>query len=67
MKKSIAAPFAIAALMGLSACGVFKGGGKKTPTVGNRVPILVSENAAEVDPSLAGMVPGALGHRAGQQ
>ncbi|WP_085810250.1 PQQ-like beta-propeller repeat protein [Sphingomonas sp. TZW2008] len=55
MKKSIAAPFAIAALMGLSACGVFKGGGKKTPTVGNRVPILVSENAAEVDPSLAGV------------
>lgn len=56
MKKSIAAPIALAALMGLSACGVFKGGGpKKTPTVGNRVPILVAENAAEVDPALAGV------------
>ncbi|MDF2495868.1 PQQ-like beta-propeller repeat protein [Sphingomonas sp.] len=55
MKRSIAAPIALAALMGLSACGVFKGGPKKTPTVGNRVPILVSESAAEVDPSLAGV------------
>jgi outer membrane protein assembly factor BamB len=55
MKKSIAAPIALAALMGLSACGVFKGGGKKTPTVGNRVPILVAENAAEVDPTMAGV------------
>lgn len=56
MKKSIAAPIALAALMGLSACGIFKGGGpKKTPTVGNRVPILVAESAAEADPSLAGV------------
>lgn len=56
MKKSFAAPIAIAALMSLGACGVFKGGGpKKTPTVGNRVPILVSENAAEVDKSLDGV------------
>jgi outer membrane protein assembly factor BamB len=56
MKKSIAAPIALAALMSLGACGIIKGGGpKKTPTVGNRVPILVSENAAEVDPSLAGV------------
>ena len=55
MKRSIAAPIAVAALMGLSACGVFKGSPKKTPTVGNRVPILVAESAAEVDPSLAGV------------
>ncbi|KKI19917.1 MULTISPECIES: PQQ-like beta-propeller repeat protein [unclassified Sphingomonas] len=55
MKRSIAAPIALAALMGLSACGVFKGSPKKTPTVGNRVPILVAESAAEVDPSLAGV------------
>lgn len=55
MKKSIAAPVALAALMGLSACGVFKSDPKKTPTVGNRVPILAAENAAEVDPSLAGV------------
>lgn len=56
MKKSFAAPIALAALMGLSACGIFKGGGpKKTPTVGNRVPILVAENSAEVDKTLDGV------------
>jgi outer membrane protein assembly factor BamB len=44
MKKSVRASVAIAALMGLSACGIFKGGGKKTPTLGNDV---------KVDPSLA--------------
>lgn len=55
MKKSIAAPIALVALVGLSACGIFKGDPKKTPTVGNRVPILVAENAAEVDPALAGV------------
>ncbi|OWK27931.1 PQQ-like beta-propeller repeat protein [Sphingomonas dokdonensis] len=55
MKKSIATPVALAALIGLSACGVFKSDPKKTPTVGNRVPILTAENAAEVDPSLSGV------------
>lgn len=55
MKKSIAVPVALAALMGLSACGVFKSDPKKTPTVGNRVPILAAENAAEIDSSLAGV------------
>jgi outer membrane protein assembly factor BamB len=55
MKKSIATPIALAALMGLSACGIFKGGPKKTPTVGNRVPILVAESQAEVDPTLSGV------------
>lgn len=55
MKKSIAAPVALAALMGLSACGVFKSDPKKTPTVGNRVPILAAENAAEIDPALSGV------------
>ncbi len=47
------ATVAVAALMALSACGVFKGGQKKTPTVGERVPILASENATEADKSLA--------------
>ena len=42
---------AVAALMALSACGVFKGGQKRTPTVGDRVPILVSENDVEADPA----------------
>ena len=56
MKKSMAAPIALAALVALSGCGVFKGSGdKKTPTLGERVPILVSENAAEVDPALNGV------------
>ncbi|GAA0671935.1 outer membrane protein assembly factor BamB [Sphingomonas insulae] len=48
------ASVAIAALMALSACGVFKGGGpKKTPTVGERVPILASESAIEADKTIA--------------
>ncbi|SEM58122.1 Outer membrane protein assembly factor BamB, contains PQQ-like beta-propeller repeat [Sphingomonas gellani] len=44
---------ALAALAMLSGCGVFKGAPKKTPTVGNRVPILTSENGVETDPSMA--------------
>ena len=53
MIKSVKAPVAVAALMALSACGVFKGHGKKTPVLGDRVPILVSESDAKPDPSLA--------------
>lgn len=55
MIKSVKAPVAVAALMALSACGVFKGHGKKTPVLGDRVPILVSESDAKPDPSLAGV------------
>ena len=48
------ASVAVAALLALSACGIFKGGGpKKTPTVGERVPILASENAIEADKTIA--------------
>jgi outer membrane protein assembly factor BamB len=43
----------LAAIMALSACGVFKGGQKKTPTIGERVPILVSENGIQTDPAIA--------------
>jgi outer membrane protein assembly factor BamB len=43
----------IAALIALSSCGVFKSGQKKTPTVGQRVPILASENAIESDATIA--------------
>jgi outer membrane protein assembly factor BamB len=41
--------------IGLAGCGVFGGkGGPKTPTVGNRVPILSRiESGAKVDPTLA--------------
>ncbi len=53
MMKSWRVPITIAALMALSGCGVFKGGQKKTPTLGDRVPILVSENGAETDSSIA--------------
>jgi len=47
------AALALAALLALSACGVFKGGKKKTPTLGDRIPILVSESEATADKALA--------------
>jgi outer membrane protein assembly factor BamB len=47
------AVLALAALLALSACGVFKGGKKKTPTLGDRVPILVAESEATADKTLA--------------
>ncbi|KQT32184.1 pyrrolo-quinoline quinone [Sphingomonas sp. Leaf412] len=53
MRKTFAALAAVAAVGSLGGCGIFKGGPKKTPTVGQRVPILASENAVEVDPALA--------------
>lgn len=48
---------AVALALSLSGCGVFKGkGGPKTPTVGDRVPILSRiESGAKVDPALAGV------------
>lgn len=55
--------FLTVAAMGIAVagCGVFGKGDKrpKTPTVGERIPILTSESAAEVDPSLAdvGVLP----------
>jgi outer membrane protein assembly factor BamB len=54
MMNRFRSPAMLAALVALSACGIFKGGGpKKTPTVGQRVPILASENDVAVDPALA--------------
>jgi outer membrane protein assembly factor BamB len=47
------APLLVAALLPLAACGIFKGGQKKTPTVGTRTPILVAENAIEADKTIA--------------
>jgi outer membrane protein assembly factor BamB len=46
-------PITLSIALTLGGCGIFKGAPKKTPTVGNRVAILASENRAEVDPSLA--------------
>lgn len=43
---------AAAACLALAGCGIFKSGPKKTPTVGNRVSILTSENAVETDKGL---------------
>jgi outer membrane protein assembly factor BamB len=53
MMKSVKASVAVAALLALSACGIFKGHGKKTPVLGDRVPILVSESDVTADPALA--------------
>ncbi|MBX3595491.1 PQQ-like beta-propeller repeat protein [Sphingomonas sp.] len=54
MNKSLRVTVAIAALAALSACGVFKGGGgKKTPTLGERVPVLAAEIGFSPDKSIA--------------
>jgi outer membrane protein assembly factor BamB len=54
MMKTYRVTVAVAALMALSGCGIFKGSGnKKTPTVGDRVSILVSENEVETDKTIA--------------
>ncbi len=53
MMKTYRVTVAVAALVALSGCGIFKGGGKKTPTVGDRVSILVSENQVETDKAIA--------------
>lgn len=44
---------ALVALTALSGCGLFGGRDNKTPVVGNRVPILASDTALVVDPSIA--------------
>ncbi|CAN5460627.1 hypothetical protein BH09PSE4_BH09PSE4_18770 [soil metagenome] len=43
----------VAALVALSACGVIKGGQKKTPVLGDRVPILMTESDVLPDKALA--------------
>ncbi|MCB2076089.1 MAG: PQQ-binding-like beta-propeller repeat protein [Novosphingobium sp.] len=56
LTRALAIPFAAALVFGLSGCGVFGGnkGGPKTPTVGERIPILSRiESGAQVDPMLA--------------
>lgn len=55
MKSNWRMPVACALVLGLGACGAFKGGGKKTPVVGDRIPILVSESNAKVDDSISGL------------
>lgn len=54
MNNKLRVAGALAALALVSGCGVFKGsGGKKTPVLGERVPILMSENDITSDKSLA--------------
>ncbi|MDV3457589.1 PQQ-binding-like beta-propeller repeat protein [Sphingomonas sp. HF-S4] len=53
MNNKLRVTAALAALAMVSGCGVFKGGGKKTPVLGERVPILVSESDVTADKSLA--------------
>ncbi|PKP91490.1 MAG: pyrrolo-quinoline quinone [Alphaproteobacteria bacterium HGW-Alphaproteobacteria-16] len=53
MMKSVRVPVAVAALMALSACGIFKGGDKKTPVLGQRVAILAAETEIVADRTIA--------------
>lgn len=53
MNNKLTLPMAVLALTALSGCGIFKGGDKKTPVLGDRMPILVAESGTEVDPALA--------------
>jgi outer membrane protein assembly factor BamB len=47
---------AVAATSLLAGCGIFEGSrGPRTPTVGQRIPVLSAEAAIEVDPELAGV------------
>jgi outer membrane protein assembly factor BamB len=55
LSRRIAVPLALTVVLALSGCGAFGGkGGPKTPTLGNRVPILSRiDTGAKVDPALA--------------
>lgn len=53
MKTSVRMAAALAALALLGGCGILKGGGKKTPVLGQRVPILASENEIVPDKPLS--------------
>jgi len=53
MKHASRTTVAVAALIALGGCGIFKGAPKKTPTVGNRVSILASESDISTDKTIA--------------
>ncbi len=56
MNNKVRVAAALGALALISGCGIIKGGGKtKTPVLGERVPILMSENDIVADKSLAGV------------
>ncbi|MFD1612946.1 PQQ-binding-like beta-propeller repeat protein [Sphingomonas tabacisoli] len=53
MIRSLRTPLLLATMLAVSGCGVFKPSKPKTPVLGHRIPILVAESGAEVDPALA--------------
>ncbi|WP_394653555.1 PQQ-binding-like beta-propeller repeat protein [uncultured Sphingomonas sp.] len=53
MKSYVRTTAAIALIVSLGGCGVFKGSAKKTPVLGDRVPILMTENSIDVDRTIA--------------
>lgn len=53
MKSYVRTTAAIALIVSLGGCGIFKGGAKKTPVLGDRVPILMTENSIDVDRTIA--------------
>ncbi len=53
MMKPSKSIIALAALVALGGCGLFKGSKPKTALLGDRVPILTSESGVEIDPALA--------------
>ena len=70
MIRSVRLPLLLATALAVSGCGVFKQAKPKTPVLGQRVPILVSETSAEVDPSIASievLLPPAVANEAWSQ
>ncbi|MFZ5746995.1 MAG: PQQ-binding-like beta-propeller repeat protein [Pseudomonadota bacterium] len=55
MMKQVRITAAICALAALGACASGSGGGKRTPVLGQRIPILVAENEIVADKTLAGV------------
>lgn len=53
MKTFVRATAAVALVAALGGCGIFKGGTKKTPVLGERVPILMTENSIAIDRTIA--------------
>ncbi len=54
MTRVFRSAVALALVAAVSGCGVFKGGSKpKSSLLGERIPILTSENSVEVEPSIA--------------